>query len=163
MTKTTRTLIKFFRPESYEVALNVYPENATFKGEVRITGLRTGPPSRRLTFNQHNLKISVPTITRHNRQTEQSMTIIRINHHQSFSEVRLHTGEQLYNGNYNVTMNFRGKIGKYLKDNYPVFSALKNKQKFNSVGIENYLTGDLFPCIIDPGSKAAFNLTITAA
>ena len=129
MAKTTRSLIKSFRPESYDVSLNVYPATATFKGEVKITGLKTGPPSRRLTFNQHNLKVSAATITRHYRQKDQSMTIIRINHHKSFGEVRLHSGEQLYNGNYCVTMDFHGKINKDIQAKYPLLAVLNNKQK----------------------------------
>jgi aminopeptidase N len=163
MSNTNRRLARSFRPEVYDLYLNVFPETAIYKGKVKISGLKTGPPSRRLTFNQRGLKVNAATITRHIRQSDQLMTVIRINHHKSFGEVRLHTSEQLYNGNYIVTMDFNGKLTKGLKDKYPELSAPLNKPKIISDGVEKYLTGDLLPCIDEPGLTAVLNLTVTAS
>jgi aminopeptidase N len=160
---TARNLIKSFRPESYDVRLNIDSRSNTFKGEVRVKGLKTGPPSYRLTFNQHNLKISAATITRYNRQTEQPMKIIRINHHKSFDEVRLHSSEKLPNGSYGISMTFHGKLSNDLRASYPVFLAAGSQSATNSPQLENYLSGDVFPCIDEPGgAKASFNLTLAA-
>jgi aminopeptidase N len=160
MTKSIRKLSTFFRPESYDIKISIYPDSMTFKGQATISGLKLGPPSHRLTFHQQYLKISSATITRHHKLLKQSMTIDRINHHKSFNEVRLHTREQLYGGNYRVIMNFSGLINDDIKD--ILLGSLKTKKKMqvNVNQFENYFARKLFPCIDDPEIKVNTSLTL---
>ncbi len=158
--KTAIRDLNTFKPDSYEVHLDISLESMTFKGTANISGIKIGPPSQRLSFHQQNLKITHATITRHHRQLTQSMTINRINHHRSYCEVRLHTVEQLYGGSYTVSMKFSGKITDELNELFlKSIKGIDGNIKLNSDQIEHYFSGKVLPCII--GSEMTPNLKIS--
>lgn len=160
MAKSTRNLLSSFKPESYDIQLNLSPGTKMFNGKVIVNGLKIGPPSHRLTFHQQNLKISSATIVRHNKLLNQSITIDRINHHKSFNEIRLHASEQLYGGKYTVTLNFNGSITDDAKKILlKVLSSNKNIQ-VSTNQFERNFASKIFPCIDDPEVNININLTL---
>ena len=159
MIKNSRRLIAAFKPEHYDAEINIFPETMTFKGNVKINGLKTGPPSHRITFHQQNLKIGRVSITRHNKLVDQSMTIDRVNHHRGFGEVRLHTKEQLYGGLYSISMDYQGRMNEVMKKLF--YGAVRyNKKRPDVKQIESYFNCKLLPCIDEPDAKTIYELTL---
>jgi hypothetical protein len=118
--KVTR-LFEQFRPEHYQLELQLDTEAMKFHGTVTINGQKTGRPSKRLTFHQNGLKITAASVIRHDKKGEQKFSVDRINHHGSFDEVRLHTKEKLFPGKFSVQIAFSGNITKPMNGIYPCF------------------------------------------
>jgi aminopeptidase N len=159
MAKNSRKLLATFKPESYDAEISIFPEDMSFKGKVKIIGIKSGPPSHRLTFNQQGLKVSKSSIARYNKQVVQSVTLDRINHHHRFGEVRLHANERLYGGQYTVTMEYSGILDENSKNLF-LHSVKFNKKNFTDKQIKSYFSSKLLPCIDEPVPKAILNLTL---
>ncbi len=94
--KKSSNLYQYFQPAKYELS-----------GEgAKVMGKKIGPPSRRLTFHQKGLKIKDARIIRMDKKGDQDFLVSRINHMPSFQQVRLHTQETLFPGNYTVILKF---------------------------------------------------------
>ena len=104
--KSSQSLTKLFRPTSYKLTLLAAKGDSDAEGLITITGHKAGPPSRRLVFNQKGLKVTHAEIHAHSKKGDHNIDVSRINHHQSFEQVRLHADETLYPGDYTVTMTF---------------------------------------------------------
>ncbi len=138
-------------------------EAATFSGSVVITGKKVGRPSERLTFHQKELTITSVTITRHDKKGDQDFPVSRINKHNSYDEVRLHTSAQLYPGAYTIKLEFKGQITRAMNGIYPcVFTDKGVEKQLIATQFESHHAREAFPCIDEPEAKASFDLTLTS-
>ena len=110
MGKKVTRLYEQFRPENYQLELDVDPKEMMFRGAVTVRGKKVGRPSERLTFHQKGLKVTSATVTKHDKKGDQPIKVNRINNQGSFDEVRLHAAAMVYPGEYTVTMTFEGEI-----------------------------------------------------
>ena len=162
MSKTVTRLYKSFQPTNYALSLAPDRENLTFHGTVTINGKKTGRASKRLTFHQNGLKITSASITRHDKKGDDEVPVVRINNHNSFHEVRLHTEHTLYPGNFTVTMAFEGTITKAMTGLYPCyFNHEGTEHVLLATQFESHHAREVFPCIDEPEAKATYDVTLT--
>lgn len=163
MSKEVRRLFEGFQPEHYDLNLNPDRETMHLSGRVIITGKKSGRPSQRLTFHQHKLKITSAKIIKKDKKGEHEIPVTRINAHDRYDEVRLHTDEMLYPGNYVVEMDFEGEITRPMEGVYPCFFKHDGKDKqLIATQFESHHAREAFPCIDEPEAKATFDLTLTS-
>lgn len=161
MSKSVRRLYEGFRPEHYDLTLDIDADGMAFHGDVVITGKKTGRPSQRLAFHQKGLKVEAAAIRRSDKKNPRTYDISRINKQDSYDEVRLHTDEMLYPGDYVVTINFSGKITRNMEGIYPCFFEHGGKkQKLIATQFESHHAREAFPCIDEPEAKATFRLIL---
>ncbi|MDB5176124.1 MAG: peptidase [Candidatus Saccharibacteria bacterium] len=163
MTKSVTRLFEHFQPDNYQLHLLPDADAMKFSGSVTITGKKIGRPSERITFHQKGLKITAATIVKQDKKGNQEFTVSRINNQASFDEVRLHAGQQLYPGNYVITMEFEGVITKPMHGIYPCFFKQDGvEKKLIATQFESHHSREAFPCIDEPEAKATFDLTLTS-
>lgn len=161
MSKNVTRLYKQFQPSHYELELVPDRDKMTFIGTVIIAGKKVGRPSMRLSFHQNDLQITSATVTKHDKKGDKALGVSRINHHKSFDEVRLHTNEMVYPGQYTVELRFTGKITRAMNGIYPCFFTHKGQQKkLIATQFESHHAREVFPCIDEPEAKATFDLTL---
>lgn len=107
MAKSIARLYKSFKPTSYKLALSAGEVDSYAEGLITITGQKIGPPSQRITFHQKGLKIIAAKIVRNDKKGSREYEVVRINHLPTFEEVRLHTAELLYPGDYEVVLDYK--------------------------------------------------------
>lgn len=163
MSKDVRRLFGQFQPEHYTLHIAPDGETMTFSGTVTIKGQKIGRPSQRLTLHQDNLKITNATITKHDKKTgQQVIDVDRINNHAKFQEVRLHTKEMLFPGEYTVEVEFSGLVTRPMNGLYPCFFEENGKEKkLLATQFESHHAREVFPCIDEPEAKATFDLSLT--
>src|SRR5476651_1700700 len=110
MKSSVKQLHGQFRPNHYLLKLEPNKDKKIFSGTVTISGHKIGPLSQRFVLHQSDLKVTSATDTYHEKTVDRTIPIDRINHHQKYQEVRLHSSEKLRNGNYTIELNFKGKI-----------------------------------------------------
>ncbi|MCA9329224.1 M1 family metallopeptidase [Candidatus Saccharibacteria bacterium] len=162
MKKVTR-LYEQFNPSHY--ILNIEPDrdSMTFSGSVVITGKKIGRPSQRLTFHQKDLKITKVHVVFHSKTGDEDIQIVRVNHHSTFDEVRLHSDKMLYPGKYTIRLEFLGKITRPMNGIYPCFFKHDGQnKKLIATQFESHHAREAFPCIDEPEAKAKFNLSLTS-
>jgi aminopeptidase N len=161
MTKSVARLFQSFQPEKYNLTIELNQKNMEFKGTVTITGRKVGRPSQRLTFHQKFLNITSATVLAKDKKGDRDVVVSRINHQRSLDEVRLHSEQMLYPGEYVVTMEYTGKITPGMTGIYPCF--FKNDGKDDALiatQFESHHAREAFPCIDEPEAKATFDLTL---
>ncbi len=160
MSKSVTRLYGQFIPENYDLSLEIDSDNMTFSGKVIITGKKSGRPSKRITLHQKDLKISDAKITYHGKETKE-VKIDRINTHKSYGEVRLHSPDLIYPGQYEISLKFEGKITDNMTGLYPCyFDHEGKKKKIFATQFESHHAREVFPCIDEPDAKATFDLTL---
>src|SRR5579884_852440 len=148
MTKRVRRLYAELKPVHYELDLVPDTTSMTFTGTVTIRLHKTGRPSQRLTFHQRGLTITKATITKHDKKGSQQLTVSRINNQQSLQEVRLHTQELVYSGDYEVQLHFHGAITTGMTGLYPCFFDYKGERHMLlATQFECHHAREVFPCI----------------
>jgi aminopeptidase N len=163
MSKHVTRLYDQFQPNSYELFLQPNKDKMTFTGRVTVTGKKVGRPSQRLTFHQKGLTCTSATIVKHDKQGDKTVEVSRINKQDSLNELRLHTDEKLYPGNYSITMEFGSVITKGMTGLYPCFFTADGKdQSLLATQFESHHAREVFPCIDEPEAKATFDLSLTA-
>lgn len=161
MGKTVKRLYSLFQPKHYILEINPDREAQTFTGSVIVTGKKIGRPNQRLTFHQVGLKITDVHITKHDKKGDVDIPVDRINHHKSLEEVRLHTGQMLYPGDYTVRLEFTGSITRPMNGLYPCFFEHDGQQKqLLATQFESHHAREVFPCVDEPEAKATFDLTV---
>ncbi len=161
MGKTVTRLFTQFQPENYQLFLALDGDAMAFTGNVTITGKKVGRPSQRITLHQKGLKITAATITRHDKKGDQVFEVARINLQKSFDEVRLHTDEKLFPGNYTITLEFSGQIHEVMHGIYPCnYTVDGESKKLIATQFESHHAREAFPCVDEPEAKATFDLTL---
>ncbi len=132
-----------------------------FSGAVTIQGKKVGRPAQRITLHQNGLKITHAQITKHDRKGDQILTVKRINNHDSFNEVRLHTEQMVYPGEYTLELAFEAALTDGMTGIYPCyFKQDKTDKKLIATQFESHHAREAFPCIDEPEAKAVFSLTL---
>jgi aminopeptidase N len=159
--KKVKRLYSEFKPEHYELWLEPDRQKQSFDGRAVITGRKTGRPSRRITFHQKGLKIKSARIFKNDNKGRLELDLDRINLHDSFDEVRLHSKQQLFPGEYEIHMEFFGKITVPMHGIYACNFRLGGKPKqLIATQFESHHAREAFPCIDEPAAKASFDLTL---
>lgn len=156
-----KRLFEGFQPKHYQLELSPHRDTKKITGAVVIEGQKVGRPSQRLTFHQLGLKVTSATITRKDKKGEQNFAVTRINHQDTYNEVRLHSEELLYSGAYTVRMEFSGTITDAMHGIYPCYYEIDGKkQALIATQFESHHAREAFPCIDEPEAKATFDLTL---
>ncbi|HET9721734.1 MAG TPA: M1 family metallopeptidase, partial [Candidatus Saccharimonadales bacterium] len=159
--KKVKRLYTEFQPGHYELRLEPNRDDAIFSGTVIITGRKTGRPSQRLTLHQKGLKIKSAKLTKHDKSGNQEVELDRINTHKSFDELRLHSPQMLYPGQYKIEIEFSGRITEPMHGIYPCNFKLNGQPKqLIATQFESHHAREAFPCIDEPEAKATFDLTL---
>jgi aminopeptidase N len=162
MSKSVTRLFEQFQPEKYSLELSPDPETMRFSGTVMVIGRKVGRPSKRLTFHQNGLKITSARVLKHDKKSDTPIPIGRINNQDSYDEVRLHSEELLYPGQYSITLEFSGEITRAMNGMYPCFFKHDGQEKkLIMTQFESHYAREAFPCIDEPEAKATFDLTLT--
>jgi puromycin-sensitive aminopeptidase len=160
--KNVTHLLKNFAPKHYIVDLQIDPEAMTFRGSVEISGRKIGRPSKRLTFHQKGLTITSASVAYSSKKEIVSIPIDRLNTHKKFDELRLHSSQLLYPGDYTVSLDFEGTITDAMNGIYPCYFEHEGiKKKIIATQFESHHAREAFPCIDEPEAKATFDLSVT--
>jgi aminopeptidase N len=163
MPKSVKRLFDQFVPEHYDLSLNLDPKKMEFSGRVKVTGNRTGKPSRRITLHQNGLTITRARVHKTEKGKSNPVKIDRINHHASFDEVRLHSDQMLYPGQYEIELEFGGAITKQMNGMYPCYFKIGSEEHMLiATQFESHHAREVFPCIDEPEAKATFDLSVSA-
>lgn len=161
--KSVKRLYTELKPSHYDLEITPDTEQLTFSGQVTVLLRKTGRPSQRITFHQHGLKITGATIIKKDKKGDRELPVVRINNQDTLDEVRLHTSEMVYSGEYIVTMEFSGVITKGMTGLYPCYFNLDGHEHILlATQFESHYARELFPCIDEPEAKATFDLTLIA-
>ncbi len=154
-------LADYFAPAHYQLELELNKKEQTFTGVVEIHGKKIGRPTKRLTFHQKDLRINSAKIIKHDKKHGViEIPITRIVQHAGYDEVRLHSNELLYPGEYHVEISFSGTITTQMNGVYPCnFTHNKKKKQLLATQFESHHAREVFPCIDEPVAKATFQLT----
>jgi aminopeptidase N len=163
MSKSVARLYEQFRPSHYQLELGVDTEAMTFSGVVTIRGHKHGRPSQRLTFHQRGLTVTSAHVTHHGKKDAKDVAIDRINSQSKLHEVRLHSPDMIYPGEYTVVMKFHGKVTDHMQGMYPCYFTHDGEQKkLIATQFESHHAREVFPCIDEPEAKATFDLQLTS-
>lgn len=161
MGKTVARLFTQFQPENYSLTLVLDKEKMTFSGTVTIRGKKIGRPSQRITLHAKDLKVISATLTKLDKKGEQKLDVDRINLQKSYDELRLHSKQMLYAGEYAVTLEFSAEITRGMTGIYPCFFEIKGKEHaLLMTQFESHYARQAFPCIDEPEAKATYDLTL---
>ncbi len=136
-----------FKPSRYKLKIKTNQKDGTFEGVLEIEGQKLPPPSKRITLNQKGLKISSATVIYKHKKGDIEFEVSRINHLKSFQEVRLHTNNLLYPGQYIVKLEYSGK------------AAIDNFECLNKPSESWH---NLMPCIDEPDARKQSKITISS-
>ncbi|HEX4774007.1 MAG TPA: M1 family metallopeptidase [Candidatus Saccharimonadales bacterium] len=162
MGKKVTRLYEQFQPEHYRLHLVTDRETMAFSGTVTVRGKKVGRPAQRLTFHQKELKITSASIVKHDKKGDQPVEVSRINNQDSFDEVRLHSKDMIYPGEYTVTMKFEGNITRPMNGIYPCYFKHDGQDKILiATQFESHHAREAFPNIDEPEAKATFDLSLT--
>jgi puromycin-sensitive aminopeptidase len=162
MSKQVKRLYSDFIPSHYVLDLVPDRDAMHFEGSVVIFGEKKGRPSQRLTFHQKDLQITEASVISLGKKGPKEIVVDRINTHKGFDEVRLHTKEMLYAGQYKVHLKFTGTITQPMNGIYPCYFDIKGvKKMLIATQFESHHAREVFPCIDEPEAKATFDLSLT--
>jgi aminopeptidase N len=163
MSKKVRRLFASFQPKHYDVFIDPDRETKNIRGEVTLTGQKTGRPSQRLTLHQNGLKITSAKIIRHDKKGDQEIAVARINHQKTQDEARIHTASLLYPGSYTITYSYTGVFDDTIHGIYPCNFVIDGKHKsLIATDLESHHAREVLPCIDEPEAKATFKLTLAS-
>jgi aminopeptidase N len=161
MSKNVTRLFSQFQPERYELQLHPDPSAMTFSGHLTLTGKKVGRPSQRVTLHQNGLTISDASIVQIIKGQDTPVAVSRINTHDSYDELRLHSDQKLVAGVYRIELSFSGTITKQMDGMYPcLFTHNGVAKKLIATQFESHDARKVFPCIDEPEAKAVFHLTL---
>jgi len=159
--KSVARLYTQFQPRQYDLKLTIDEEANCFSGTVVIYGRKVGRPSKRVTLHQHSLSIKHAHIVKLDKKTEREIEVTRINNQKSLQEVRIHSNEMIYPGEYILTVHFEAPLTTNMTGIYPCFFKDGDTDKqLIMTQFESHHAREAFPCIDEPEAKAIFNLTL---
>ncbi len=112
MRKSVKRLYSEFKPSRYELNLTPDKSKMSFEGIVKVFGKKNSRPSKRLTFHQKDLIISKARVFKIVKDSKEEIKVSRVNTHNSYDELRIHLSENIYPGEYEIEIDFKGKITK---------------------------------------------------
>jgi puromycin-sensitive aminopeptidase len=165
MAKKVTRLYGQFAPEKYKLEIKISEDKESFSGKAIIAGRKTGRPSSRITLHQKDLKILSSKIINWDKKGNRlEIPIKRTVLHNSLDELRLHSEANMYPGNYEIELDFSGKITLNMDGVYPCFFEHNGqKKKLIATQFESHHAREAFPCIDEPEAKAVFEFSLTHA
>lgn len=142
-------LINTFRPNHYDLVIDVQREARTFSGTVAITGEKVSDEPIRL----HAKDISI--------------TAAQINGVSVENIIPEQNDETVLNsdtpaGNVTITLEFNGAITDGMHGMYPCYYQVDGEKKeLIATQFESHHAREVFPCIDEPEAKATFDLALT--
>lgn len=164
MGKTVTRLYEQFQPSKYNLHLTIDEEAMTFTGIVTMWGKKVGKPTKRITLHQKDLTVQKARIVKLDKSGEKvkEHDVIRANTHQKYEELRIHTDDMIYPGEYWISVEFSGKITRPMNGLYPCFFTHDGQEKkLLATQFESHHAREVFPCIDEPEAKATFDLALT--
>lgn len=162
MGKNVKRLYKETIPEHYDLNLSLDAKGMNFSGKVKIKFKKTGRPSKRVTFHQKGLKINSAKLKAIRKGEIEDIKLSRINTHKSLDEVRLHSNNLLYPGEYEAEIDFEAKITSPMHGLYPSYFEHDGQKKLIlATQFESHHAREVFPCVDEPEAKATFQLSLT--
>jgi len=163
MGKNVTRLYEQFQPEHYNLAIHPDKTSMTFTGSLELKGKKVNRPTKRITLHQKGLHITTAEIVHHDKKGDRAVTVTRINNHESYDEVRLHTESEVYPGSYTIKLSFQGDITKQMNGIYPCFFEQDGRElQLIATQFESHHAREVFPCIDEPEAKATFDLTLSS-
>ncbi len=133
----------------------------SFSGNVVIEGKKTNRPSKRITLHSKDLKIKSVKLILHDRSGMRDIKLIRFVYHKAYDELRLHSEETLYPGDYQIEIEFSGRITRPMNGLYPCYHKQgDNEEIILATQFESHHAREVFPCIDEPEAKAIFELSL---
>ncbi len=161
MGKKVKRLFEQFHPENYRLELDINRESMNFSGTVSIAGKKVGRPAQRITLHQKDLKIISAKVKKFYKGETTEIPVARINNQKTYDEVRLHADEMIYPGEYELELQFSGRITEAMHGMYPCFFEHEEiKKSLIATQFESHHAREVFPCIDEPEAKATFDLIL---
>ncbi len=158
---SVKRLYQQFHPKNYKIKISPDTRTETFSGKVVISGYKVGATSNRLTFHQLGLKITNAKVVSRSKTGDKTLYIKRLNYQQKFDEIRIHFDSKIRSGEYEIELEFIGKITKQLAGMYISQHTIKTAtKKIVTTQFESHHAREVFPCIDEPEAKATFDLSI---
>lgn len=162
MRKNVKRLFNDFKPSNYKIEITPDKKTMSFSGSAIICGTKSGRPSQRITLHQKGLTITKATLTKKDKKGDASLPIDRINNQDNFDEVRLHSSQMIYQGDYLIELEFNGLITENMNGIYPCsFEQEGVSKQLIATQFESHHAREVFPCIDEPEAKATFDLSVT--
>jgi len=137
--KKIKKLADELMPENY----NLSPDS----GQIEISARKVGRPNKRMTLHQKNLKITAAQIIYRNKNKQVEHQVVRINHLPTLNQVRLHTAQLQYPGEYVLKLTFTG--------------GPDNLDALREADLTNISLREYFPSIDEPEAKKETSLKIS--
>jgi len=161
MGKSVTQLYTQFQPAQYALEIALDKAHMAFSGKVTIRGRKTGRPSQRITLHGKDLKVGSAKVIKHDKKGEQEIEISRVNLQKSYDEIRLHSAQMIYPGEYTISVEFSGSITRGMTGIYPCFFEHDGAEKsLLMTQFESHHAREAFPCIDEPEAKATFDLKL---
>ena len=162
MSKKTKHLYSQFQPTNYQLNLAIDKDTLSFKGKVLIAGQKVGRPAQRISLHQRDLKITSAKLVRVEKTSKIPISISKTYSHKAYDELRIHSNQILKSGDYEIEIEFNGKITEHMLGIYPSYFTHKDKKEvIIATQFESHYAREAFPCIDEPIAKATFDLTLT--
>jgi len=165
MSKTVARLYESFQPNHYDLSWTLDTTKGQALGHVTISGRKTGRPSQRISLHGKGLTISKATITKHDKKSGRTdIALDRVNLQKSLDEIRLHSAELLYPGDYTIELDFVASIQASMHGIYSSSYKLDGQDKvLISTQFESHHAREAFPCVDEPEAKATFDVTLVTS
>jgi aminopeptidase N len=163
MTKHVTRLLNQFAPKSYNLTIQTDAPKAKFAGKIIIEGKKVGRPAKRITLHQKDLRIKKVLLYKHIKKSssKEEIRINRIYCHKKYDELRIHSEEILYPGEYMIHIEYSGDITKPMEGVYPCFFEYEEQKKqLLATQFESHHARAVFPCIDEPAAKATFDFSL---
>lgn len=158
MSKTVKRLVKWFRPEHYQLDINQNAERMTFSGSVEITGAITKKAISDKKFYLHGADLSIQQIKVNGKPVHYKGC-------PEAQEIEVMLEEPVYSTSKLVVyVEFSGAVTKQMHGLYPCFYTDNEvEKKLLITQFESHHAREVFPCIDEPEAKATFQLAISSA
>lgn len=158
-----KRLFQQFQPKEYQLDLVPDKKTMRFSGTVSIAGVKTGRPSQRISLHQKALKVTKAKLSKIEKGKKIPVNVARLNSQNTYDELRIHSQDMLYPGEYIIELEFNGQITKPMHGLYPCDFEHEGQQKMLlATQFESHHAREVFPCIDEPEAKATFDLSLTA-
>lgn len=147
MQKSVNQLINYFKPEHYDLSLDIDRMARKFNGSVKVHGQQIGDEIR---LHAKDLEISTIKVNGSN---------VKVSKHDN-DEIVLSTKEKL--DKCEIEISFVGRITDgAMHGLYPCFYEINGqKHELLATQLESHHAREIFPCVDEPAAKATFDLTL---